>query len=196
MFSEWCWQQLLFVVLRIRCPLEAKAQDAQKQKGVNNSLGDNNSEEMNFSTLVDQQAQLSSDTIPHLSSDEKQSEQSEVAQDTTPNLSKPDDEQISIKPVTTSMISRILGGPKKFDDDKFSQIANSFKIFLKDFVDIISSDVKEKLSREKSTVQFIASDNNSAAPNPKDDLGNENGYVYDVGDYSYATDYQGEIGSG
>ena len=173
------------------------------QRDVNNSLGDNKSKEMIFSTLVDQQAQLSSDTVPHLSSDEKQStthaleeEQSEAAQDTTPNLSKPDDEQISIKPVTTSMISRILGGPKKFDDDKFSQIANSFKIFLKDFVDIISSDVKEKLSREKSTVQFIASDNNSAAPNPKDDLGNENGYVYDVGDYSYATDYQGEIGSG
>ena len=74
---------------------------------------------------------------------------------------------------------------------KFSQISNSFKIFLKDFVDIISSDVKEKLSREKSTVQFIASDKNSAAPNQKNDLGNENGYVYDGGDYSYGYGYDG-----
>ena len=183
-------------------------ENAQRQRNVNNSLDDNSSEEMLFSTLVDQQAQLSTDTIPHLLNDEKQSttlaveeEQSDAAQDTTPNLSKQDDKQSSIKPVTTNMISRILGGPKKFDDDKFSQISNSFKIFLKDFVDIISSDVKEKLSREKSTVQFIASDKNSAAPNQKNDLGNENGYVYDGGDYSYGydgTDYQrlGEIGSG
>ena len=169
-------------------------ENAQKQKDVNNSLGYNNSEEMIFSTLVDQQAQLSSDTVPHLSSDEKQStthaleeEQSEAAQDKTPNLSEPDDEQSSIKPVTTNMISRILGGPKKFDDDKFAQIANSFKIFLKDFVDIISSDVKEKLSREKSTV-----------PNPRNDHGNETHVYVLYGDYYDGTTYlpTGEIGSG
>ena len=187
-------------------------ENAQRQRDVNNSLGDNSSEEKEipFSTLVDQQAQLSSDTIPQLLNYEKQStthaveeEQTEAAKDTTPNLSKPaDDEQSSFKvdkSVTTNIISRILSGPKKFDDDKFSQISNSFKIFLKDFVDIISSDVKEKLSREKSSFQFIASDKDSAAPNQKDDLGNENGYVYDGGDYSYGydgTDYKGEIGSG
>ena len=106
--------------------------------------------------------------------------QSDAIDHTNPD-DRPFSSDVSIF-VTPQKISRILGGPKKFEDDKFSPIYHSFKTFIQDFVNIISSAVNEKLSQEKPTFQFRES-----SPIKQNDLGKENGFVYDGDDYSYAT---------
>ena len=164
----------------------------------NNSSGETFSKNTP-STLLDQQGQISSESIPELLSEKKTTnlapEGDLVSQDTTPSYQSDaidhtisDDSTFgSENPifVTPKKISRILGGPKKFEDDKFSTISHSFKIFLQDLVNIISSAVKEKLSPEKPTFQFRES-----SPIKQNDLGKEDGFVYDGDDYSYATSVQ------
>jgi len=161
----------------------------------NNSSGETFSKD-SPSTLLDQQGQISSESIPELISEKKTTnlapEGDLVSQDTTPSYQSDaidhtisDDSTFgSENPifVTTKKISRILGGPKMFEDDKFSTISHSFKIFLQDLVNIISSAVKEKLNPEKPTFQFRES-----SPIKQNDLSKENGFVYDGDDYSYAT---------
>ena len=119
--------------------------------------------------------------------------------------------------VSTKKISRILGGPKEINEDKYSQISRSFRIFLKDFVNIISSAVREEeLSQEKSTFHFNESDpepseenspfvesaeiydllNKHFQKNPENDLGSGNGLghqrrEYDSYDSTARTDYDG-----
>ena len=165
----------------------------------NNSSGETFSKDTP-STLLDQQGQISSESIPELIISEKKSsnlapEGDLASQDTTPpHQSDAIDHTISDDStlgsenpifVTPEKASRILGGPKMFEDDKFSTISHSFKTFLQDFVNIISSAVKEKLSPEKPTFQFRES-----SPIKQNDLGKENGFVYDGDDYSYATSLQ------
>ena len=157
----------------------------------NNSSGETFSKDTPY-TLLDQQGQISSESIPELIISEKNStnlapEGDLVSQDTTPSYQSDDSTFGSENPifVTPRKISRNLGGPKKFENDKFSTISHSFKIFLQDFVNIISSAVKEKLSPEKPTFQFRES-----SPIKQNDIGKENGFVYDGDDYSYATSLQ------
>ena len=176
--------------------------DAEKVSDINNEnvpRDENNSSGETFSKnspSTPLEGQMSTESIPELISEKKTTnlapEEDLALQDTTIlyqsdaiDHTNPDDSPFSSDVsifVTPQKISRILGGPQKFEDDKFSPIYHSFKTFIQDFVNIISSAVKEKLSQEKSSFQFRES-----SPIKQNDLGKENGFVYDGDDYNYAT---------
>ena len=147
---------------------DIKNENDKRDEDDNNSAG-NSSSEIIFSTIEDQHALKSSETIPYLNAEIQKTTQA-VEEDQSiattyrtfqqakawlkrqlkmHNSTHPDD--ITTSPPT---ISRILKGPKQLEHEKFSKISHSFKIFLNDFVNVISSDVMEKLSQKGSTFQL------------------------------------------
>ena len=163
---------------------DSDIKNENEQRDDNNSPG-NNSSEINFSTLFDQQPQLSSETIRDLDTDIQKTthaveeDQSVAAKDIlTYHQSSTPDAGNTPDGKTPTMISRILNGPKQLEDDKFLQISDSFKTFLIDFVNIISSDLMEKLSRKGSTIQFKS---DKEYPAPSGDYGSTVLSGYDEG---------------
>ena len=138
---------------------DSDIKNKNEQRDDNNSPGNNSSENI-FSTLVDQQQQSSSETIRDLNAE------------TTPDIGNtPDDE------------------PSFFgeeDDEKFSKISHSFKAFLIDFVNIISSELMGKLSSQKGSTIQLKYDKEYLPP----------GDDYDYGSIRKRMDYGSETETG